>query len=144
MSPHAEDDRSSLERAREQLYEPMSDLPTHPLPTASDKKELPHTWKKEPLFFAVRRGEWHIRFAWVFFSVAFLFFLIAAGVTAFVFLAGSNSVSVDKVSVDIQGPTTVAGGDVVPLSITLTNRNTVAIENATLDIDFPHGTRDAK
>ncbi len=42
-----------------------------------------------------------------------------------------------------QGPTTIAAGDTVPLSLAITNKNVVALENATIEVDFPNGTRDA-
>ena len=84
-----------------------------------------------------------MRLASTFLIIAFLFFLVSLGIAGYVFYAGSNSVSVDKVTVDVQGPTTIAGGDTVPLSLTITNKNAVAIDNATIEIDFPNGTRDA-
>ena len=89
------------------------------------------------------QGERHVRLAGVFFVVATIFFLVALSVAGYFFYFGGNVVSVDKVSVEIQGPTTIAGGDTVPLSLTITNRNPTAIENATIEIDFPNGTRDA-
>ena len=90
-----------------------------------------------------RLGERHVRAAGVFFMAAAAFFLVAAGVTAYFLYFGGNTVSADKITMDMQGPTTIAGGDTVPLSLIITNRNPVAIENATIEIDFPDGTRDA-
>lgn len=84
-----------------------------------------------------------MRLASIFLLVAFIFFLISAGVAGYIFFAGGNSVSVDKIIVNVVGPTTISGGDVIPLSLTITNRNTVAIDNAIIEIDFPNGTRDA-
>jgi hypothetical protein len=84
-----------------------------------------------------------MRFAGIFFIVAFLFFLVSLGVAGYFLYYGGNAVSVNKIAIDIQGPTTIAGGDTVPLSLTITNTNSVAIENATLEINFPDGTRNA-
>jgi len=75
--------------------------------------------------------------------IAVVFFVVALSVAGYFFYFGGNAVSVDKITLDIQGPTTIAGGDTVPLSLTITNKNPVAIENATIEIDFPNGTRNA-
>lgn len=85
-----------------------------------------------------------MRFAGIFFTVAFLFFIISLGVAGYFLYYGGNAVSVNKISIDVQGPAVVAGGDTVPLSLVITNKNSVAIENATLEINFPEGTRNAE
>jgi len=79
--------------------------------------------------------------AGIYFIGAFLFFLLSLGVAGAFFYFGGNSVSVDKIDIDIQGPTTIAGGDIVPLSITVTNRHPTTVDNATIEINFPEGTR---
>ncbi len=137
-----EDDTGSLELAREHLYTPATDAQgRHPL-SAPDLRELPHEWE-EPQPAVPHKGKRHVRLASIFLGAAFLFFLLSLGVAGYVFYVGGNSVSVDKVAVKVQGPTTIAGGDVVPLSLTVTNTNLVTIENATIEIDFPPGTRSA-
>ena len=145
MPQFPEDDTSALERAREHLYNPMAGLRSSHRPslTPTDKRELPHEWEEVLQPAVLHTGKRHVRLASIFLGVAVLFFLVSLGVAAYVFYVGGNSVSVDKVTVNVQGPTTVAGGDVVPLSLTITNTNSVAIENATIEIDFPSGTRSA-
>lgn len=146
MPPLPEDDTSSLEHAREHLYKPGEDAHTHPLLSGSDTKKLPHQWEDDqqsPLENAMTGSKRHVKLAWVFFTGALLFFLVSAAIASYVFFFGGNAVSVDKITIDVQGPTTISGGDIIPLSITITNRNAVAIENATIAIDFPNGTRDA-
>ena len=148
MQPLPEDDESTLEHAREHLYEPGEEAThTHPLLDGLEAHVLPHQWE-EPApqsFFksAMSGGTQHVKKAWIFFIGALLFFLVAAGAAGYVFFSGGNAVSVDKIMVDIQGPTTLAGGDTIPLSLTITNRNSVPIQNGTIAIDFPSGTRDA-
>lgn len=145
MPPHPEDDTGSLERARERLYSPHAEPqgPRAPL-SAPGSGSLPHAWAEEPLPRVPRLGARHVRFASLFLAGAFVFFLIALAVAGYLSYFGGNSVSVDKVVVDIQGPATIAGGDTVPLSLTITNKNPVALENATIEIDFPAGTRSAE
>jgi hypothetical protein len=85
----------------------------------------------------------HVRFAALFFVIAVVFFFAALVIAGYLFYFGGNAVSVDKISIDVQGPTSISGGDTVPLSLTITNRNSIAIKNAVIEIDFPSGTRDA-
>ncbi|MGD0328803.1 MAG: hypothetical protein ABSB00_03835 [Minisyncoccia bacterium] len=142
--PQSEDDTGSLERARARLYKPNAPLqgPRVPL-TASEEHMLPHKWEEPLLRISPSRGKRRVRLAGIFFAVAFLFFLVSLGIAGYFFYYGGNTVSADKITVDIQGPSTIAGGDTVPFLLTITNKNSVAIENATIEIDFPNGTRDA-
>lgn len=142
MSTPPEDNTGSLEHAREHLYKPEEDYHTHPLLTDAEKRELPHTWEDGSPQIPLHQVR-HVRLAGMFLIIAFGFFLVAAGIAGYVFFFGGNTVSADKIIVDIQGPTTIAGGDVVSLSLTITNKNAVALDNATIEIDFPNGTRDA-
>lgn len=108
-----------------------------------DEHTLPHAWEEVPLQIPLHEGVRHVRLAGLFLGGAIAFFVVALAVAGYFFYFGSNSVSIDKVTVDIQGPTTVSGGDTVPLSLIITNKNPVSIENATIEIDFPDGTRSA-
>ena len=141
MAQFPEDTIGSLEHARERLYEPDAIMPDiQDARVASGQHALPHTWGENVLRSGGKR---HMRLAGTFFAVAFLFFLVSLGISGYIFYFGGNSVSIDKVDIAVQGPSTIAGGDTVPLSITITNKNSVAIENATIEIDFPSGTRSA-
>jgi hypothetical protein len=84
-----------------------------------------------------------VRWATIFVIVSVLFFLASLGAGAYFFYYGGNSVSVDKVTIDIQGPTTISGGDITPLSVTITNKNPVDVSDATIEVDFPSGTLSA-
>lgn len=142
MAPQfPEDDISALEKARERLYKPEAEKPAPP-PATPARYSFPHAWKDALLPATLEGGKRHVRLATIFFGVAVLFFIIALGIAAFFFSVGGNTVSVDKIQIDVQGPTAVSGGDTVPLSLTVTNRNPVAVQDAVLEIDFPNGTRD--
>jgi hypothetical protein len=109
----------------------------------SKEDALPHEWDNNSIQDLPHRGKRHMRLAGIFFIVAFIFFVVSVGAAGYFFYFGGNSVSVDKIEIDILGPTTIAGGDTVPLSLTITNRNPVAIEDASIEITFPNGTRSA-
>ena len=144
MLQQPEDDTSSLERARASLYRPgaISRSSRAPL-TTPNQRTIPHKWEENSLKKTLYFGKRRMHLASTFFAVTVLFFIIALGVAGYVFYYGGNTVSVDKVTIAVQGPTTIAGGDTVPLSLTITNKNGTAIDNATIEIDFPDGTRNA-
>lgn len=144
MPPRSEDDTGSLEKARERLYKPGAAPESQRAPLAPrGTRSLPHAWEADSLRHTPHRGKRRVRLASAFFIVAFLFFIVSLGVAGYFFYYGGNAVSVDKITVDIQGPTTIAGGDIVPFSLVITNKNSVAIENAAIEIGFPNGTRNA-
>ncbi len=143
MPPRQEDDTGSLEKARERLYEPGASLHARPSLATSGRRALPHAWEENFLENVPHHTKRRVRLAGIFFAVAFAFFIISLAAVGYLLYFGGNSVSVDKIIVDIQGPTTIAGGDTVPLSLTITNKNPVSVKNATIEIDFPNGTRSA-
>lgn len=138
------DTTGALEDARHKLYD-AGETPTverQPLSVSGDPK-LPHAWEDTPALAQTLGAAPSIRWAGTFFSFALVFFLVSVGVAGYFFYFGSNSVSSDKIDLTIQGPTTIAGGDTVPLKLTIVNKNPVAIENAVIQIDFPESTRNA-
>lgn len=146
MPPEApKDDLSSLARARERLYDPNARFEeAHDSLKHAGEHGTPHTWGDEHVLAETHaRGKRHVRLAGIFFGFAVLFFVAAAGVAGYLFYYGTNTVSVNNVDIGIQGPTTIAAGDTVPLSLTITNRNPAAIDNATIEVDFPDSTRSA-
>jgi hypothetical protein len=76
------------------------------------------------------------------FSIAF--FVIAAGVAAFVFFGGVNMVSSKNVDIKVSGPLAVGGGQEVSLDINVINNNNVSLSSASLLVKYPDGTRDSK
>lgn len=142
--PPSDETLSMLERARRRLYAAGSAVTpgTVPLEHAGEH-DIPGTWDDAALVANHSRGRRHVRYAGIFFAVAVVFFIVAVGIAGYLFYYGSNAVSVNNVSVQVQGPTTIAAGDTVPLSLSVTNRNSVAIHDATLTVAFPDGTRSA-
>jgi hypothetical protein len=72
-----------------------------------------------------------------------IFFVIACGVAAFVFLGGMNSVSSKNVDIKVIGPQSVAGGQEVSMDINVINNNNTDLESASLLVEYPIGTRSA-
>ncbi|HFC11086.1 MAG TPA: hypothetical protein ENJ75_02780 [Candidatus Kaiserbacteria bacterium] len=144
MKSEKEDTVGSLEEERRRLYSsrkeierPEAHLSRSPAPST------PHKWDNDGKAKTKKIPHKHVRFALGFFWSAIGFFVIALGIATYLFLSGGRSVSVNHVSVAIKGPTTIAGGDTVALSISVTNNNPTAIQDTTLSLVFPTGTRRA-
>ncbi len=143
-----EDNRSSLEKAREKLYavpgtthadEP--DLVAPPPDRGAPRPGLGAPAWKNDTFTTRPKPHKHVRFAMLFFWVALTFFLIAGGTSAYLLFSGTRSVSTARVILTMQGPASVAAGDTVSLLVTITNRNVVPLKNVKLSLVFPKGTR---
>jgi len=77
----------------------------------------------------------------LFFVGSIVFFILAGAGAAFLFFSGNNTVSTRNVAIAIDGPTEIRAGEVLPLQIVITNRNSVPMELTDLVVEFPPGTR---
>jgi hypothetical protein len=68
-----------------------------------------------------------------------IFFVLALVLVLFKFLGGVNVVSGDNIEVTVKAPTSMAGGELLPLEIEIKNNNSVALLGADLGINFPAG-----
>ncbi len=74
-------------------------------------------------------------------AVAFL--VIAAGVTGYVFIKGTNVVSPNNIDIKMLGPVASPAGEVLSVDIDVKNNNTADINLADLVVTYPEGTRSA-
>ena len=72
-----------------------------------------------------------------------IFFTVMLILSGMFLIWGNNSISAANISIDVSGPFAVGGGEEVALRIAISNQNTVAIESATLIIEYPPGTQSA-
>ncbi len=79
----------------------------------------------------------------IFFYSAF-FFVVAIGVSLFMFFGGRNFISADKIDILVVGPTMTAGGEVLTLDAVIQNKNRVPLEDVSLIVEYPSGTRTAQ
>jgi hypothetical protein len=143
--PPQEDEAGALEQARKRLYDigPAPKEERHAL-SGAPKDALPHGWQDVPQVpEAPITQKKRFNVAGLFFGLATLFFVLSAGIAGYFFYFGGNTVSPNKIAVEIQGPTSIAGGETIPLSIKVVNRNPVALENASIEIEFPPNARSA-
>lgn len=69
------------------------------------------------------------------------FFIAAVGISSVLMIAGNKTISGENIAINLDGPFTIGGGEVLPLQITLTNNNSVPIQAATLIVEYPLGTQ---
>lgn len=69
------------------------------------------------------------------------FFALALLVSSFFLFYGRGGLSGENISLSVSGPFTLGGGEVFPLQIGIRNDNTVPMQEATLIIQYPPGTR---
>ncbi len=74
--------------------------------------------------------------------ISFLFFALTMAFAVYQFSIGRNTISNDKIDVQIKGPSQVDGGQAFPLEIGIKNKGTSVLKSATLKIEFPDGTKD--
>jgi Domain of unknown function DUF11 len=77
---------------------------------------------------------------YVFFGSLILFVVGIALAAAFVILGGKR-ISADNISFNIAGQTTIGSSETMSLQVAITNQNTVGVEEATLVLRYPDGTR---
>jgi len=75
------------------------------------------------------------------FIFSLLFFVLASGIAAFVFLGGINIVSSRNVDIKVVGPVSVGGGQEVSLDINVINNNNIDLDSTSMLIEYPQGTR---
>ena len=75
-----------------------------------------------------------------FFIVSLLFFVGAVGFAVYKFYGGDNAVSSEKIQIEILGSSFTGGGEVLPLQVAVTNKNSVPLELADMIIEYPRGS----
>ncbi|MDP9249735.1 MAG: hypothetical protein M3M85_04490 [bacterium] len=71
------------------------------------------------------------------FVISVAFFILSMGYAAYVFFAGSNTVSNDNIEISITGNNFVAGGEELDLVISVANKNTTSLDLVDLLVEYP-------
>jgi len=87
--------------------------------------------------------DWFSKWLYLFLVLAVLFFVFSVSVAVFTFFRGDVFISVENVQVIISGPDRVSSGDELVFEVEVLNRNTVAMENVEMIVEYPEGSRDS-
>jgi hypothetical protein len=74
-------------------------------------------------------------------AIAGIFFVVALILSSSFLFFGQNTISGNNIEITVQAPFTIGGGEELSLDVALTNRNAVAVESATLIVEYPSGTQ---
>lgn len=77
-----------------------------------------------------------------FFVGAGIFFVFAIALAAYFFLNGSRSISIENVSINILGNAFTQGGEPLPLTLEIGNKNATPLELTDLVIEYPRSGTD--
>lgn len=70
-------------------------------------------------------------------------FVLSLAIASVVILTGANTISGENISLEMNGPQAVGGGENLDIQVGIGNDNSVPINAATLIIDYPTGSRAA-
>lgn len=143
-----ENDKNRIEDVKRRLYDPNDSLANrrkegvlHPVnrevprawqaPTLQQAEEVAPSMKKPPVSIYKK-----------FFIGAVVFFVAALGFAAYMFTSGGTSVSSDNIDIKVLGNAFTKGGEELPLSVEITNRNNANLELADLVVEYPRGASD--
>lgn len=138
------DKKSSLDRVNKSLYsrtETPPEIPRHDI-HGSDAL-VGESWQEPEVKEPVHTLSPGIRKAYkITFVVSFIFFALAFLVGIYTFSGGKNFVSVDNVDIQIEGPTSVGGGQALALNVSVVNKNATDMQLVDLVAKYPAGTKD--
>lgn len=74
---------------------------------------------------------------------AVIFFVCALLLSSAFLFFGQHTISSENIAIDVDAPFAIGGGEELTLRIAIMNRNSVAVESATLIVEYPPGTQEA-
>jgi hypothetical protein len=81
------------------------------------------------------------RYRTIIIIISLLFFIITVAASSVYLFFGNNQISANNISLNVEAPFSIPGGEILPLQISIANQNDVAIEAASIIINYPAGTR---
>jgi hypothetical protein len=142
-------DNSSLDALEQKLYQRETPLTVNKA-ARSDlhgrSMDISREWREQeeiPKVSMSKKRNTHTWSLWFVFG-ALIFFVISLAVAFFIFTGGGNIISTNNVAIELTGPASVAGGDILTLQVDIKNNNTTTLETTDLLIEYPEGTRNAE
>ncbi|MBI2120753.1 MAG: hypothetical protein HYT94_03980 [Parcubacteria group bacterium] len=135
---------SPIERVEEKLYSRTDDVEQKDRTKLRPKKfTASEDWEgnEETLRFEKKERPSRVSAYTVAFLVSITFFIVAGGLAGYLLLSKKPAISPENVSVSAFGPVSIRGGDVLSLQVLVENKNSVALLDADVLVEFPGGTR---
>jgi hypothetical protein len=74
------------------------------------------------------------------FIYSIIFFVLACGYAGYMFFDGGNTVSNNNIDISILGNSFASGGEELPLVVSITNKNSSALQSVDLVVEYPKGS----
>lgn len=135
------EEKTPLESLQDRLYAPAAAGTVTVDPYRQQEAPKPYGWAPPPppIPPAPPRFSRSAKFG----IAAAAFFILCGASAAGLIWYGNRAISSDRIDIRVTPEVAIASGDMVPLSVTVTNRNPTEIFNTVLFVDLPPGTRDA-
>lgn len=75
-------------------------------------------------------------------AVGVVFFAAALILSSSFLFFGQNTISGDNITISVDAPFAIGGGEALALQIAITNKNAVAVDSATLIVEYPPGAQE--
>lgn len=137
-----EEDRGALDALEQKLYDPkgkMDDVSYHHVRDRKEK-ELPTSWGQDTPILKETTEEGGLSFGAKFLIGSSILLLLVLLFTAWRVLSSGNIISERNIDLNLSIAPYIEGGESMPLTVTLNNRNKVPIEAATLTLMYKQGT----
>lgn len=76
--------------------------------------------------------------------LSLIFFVAAVGYGAYSLFFAPQYVSTSDVTLTVDGPAEISGGDIATFNVSIANNNAVPLSSAVLIVEYPAGTKDAE
>jgi len=141
-----EDIKGSLERISESLTSRQRNVTSEQAAGISKTSlytapSAPTSWQPDPTYNETPEMKKKKKKLHIFVAGAAIFFLITVAFAAYIFIGGSNQVSPDNIHVSLVDSPNISAGKPYDFTITIQNDNTVELQNASLVVTYPIGTR---
>jgi hypothetical protein len=145
MNPEPEFQKSRIERLKSALYSRNDKIVPKEkrTPVRGESADVPTDWGERPSFeFSLEEmKKKNNSFFNKFLVASVLFFILAIGVSAFMFFGGWNMISSNNVDIRIIAPTSISSGEQLDLGLSIVNQNRTDLDNVSLIITYPDGSR---
>lgn len=136
-------EESRIEKLKRALYSRNEEvIPKEERGTVhSEEYNTPKNWGESPSFdipteaMVKKSNSFFNKF--LMFSLGF--FVLAVGVSAFIFFGGFNMISSSNIDVKIIGSNSASSGEELDLSVDVQNQNRTNLENVVLNVEYPDG-----
>jgi len=138
MPPENEEKLNRLEEFKKKLWSKESPTKIEHRDTMSPPRELhvPESWGGGADPEAPERFFLKTSFFKKFFFFSLAFFVLAIGYASYMFFVGNNTVSAKNIDIFVQGSTFIGGGEELPLTIEIANRNNSSLEQVDLIVEY--------